>query len=384
LIVGAGIGGLAAAVALRRAGWEPRVYEQAASPRELGFALNLAPNAMAALAELGLAEPLLAGGAVIARAEVRGARGELLRRVALPAAPAAAGPPGVIALRPLLHGALLDAVTRAPGALVLERRAVGFTARADGVELRLADGRTAEGDVLVGADGVASVIRRALHPHEPAPRASGYWAVRGVADGPGADLGDLDALAHLGDGLEAAAVRANRTAVYWYLSLLDADLDDAERDPARVAARRIPRFDPRFQSIVGATAPDDLRLDELFERDPIASWGRGPVTLVGDAAHPMLPHSGQGAAQAIEDAVALGLALGATGDPGAALRRYERIRAARTRRFVAMGRRVARITTTHNAIVRAVRDAVVRAAPARALAAAMLPRNRRDPHRALR
>jgi 2-polyprenyl-6-methoxyphenol hydroxylase-like FAD-dependent oxidoreductase len=98
----------------------------------------------------------------------------------------------------------------------------------------------------------------------------------------------------------------------------------------------------------------------------------------------MLPHSGQGAAQAIEDAVALGLALGAAGDPGAALRRYERVRAARTRRFVAMGRRVARITTTHNAVVCAVRDAAVRVAPARALAAAMLPRNRRDPHRALR
>jgi 2-polyprenyl-6-methoxyphenol hydroxylase-like FAD-dependent oxidoreductase len=383
LIVGAGIGGLAAGIALRRSGWQVRVFEQAPNPRELGFALNLAPNAMAALLELGVADRLLAEGVTMRVAEVCDGDGRLLRRIELPADRAAAGPPGVMALRPVLHGALLDAVAAEPGTLQLGARVVGFETRGAGVTLHLADGRAEDGDVLVGADGLRSVVRGLLHPGEQPLRPSGYRAIRGVAEAAG-HLGDLDVLAHLGDGIESVAVRASATHVYWYLSMLAADLGADERDPAAIVARRTTRFDPRSRAVIRATRAEDLRLDELFERDPIDAWGRGAVTLLGDAAHPMLPHSGQGAAQAVEDAVALGLALTGAADVPGALRRYERVRAARSRRFVRMGRVVARVTTTHSLAVRVVRTAIVRVAPGRAMFDAMLPRNTRDPHHALR
>ena len=96
------------------------------------------------------------------------------------------------------------------------------TTTGGGVALELKDGGTAAADVLVGADGVGSVIRKHLHPHEPPPRPSGFCALRGVAYDVGDHLGDLAAVGYLGDGVEAATARASQNAVYWYLSLLAA------------------------------------------------------------------------------------------------------------------------------------------------------------------
>ena len=181
--------------------------------------------------------------------------------------------------------------------------------------------------------------RRQLHPHEGPPRRSGYYAVRGVAYDAEHLLGDLSAIAYLAHGFESATVRAGHRAIYWYMSLLEEDVKGGGAVAALVE-RFGATLDEQFRSITRATKPEDLRFDELFDRDPIAEWGTGPVTLLGDAAHPMLPHAGQGAAQALEDAVALGLALTSTDDVVGALRRYERVRSARTRKIVALARRI--------------------------------------------
>ena len=124
LIVGAGIGGLAAGLALQRTGWQVRVFERADSPRELGFALNLASNAMAALGELGLAARVRAEGDVSGDVEVRGDAGRVLRRLNVSAGGFAPDALPVVALRPALHGVLLNAL--GPAALVLGSEAVGF------------------------------------------------------------------------------------------------------------------------------------------------------------------------------------------------------------------------------------------------------------------
>jgi 2-polyprenyl-6-methoxyphenol hydroxylase-like FAD-dependent oxidoreductase len=382
LIVGAGIGGLAAGVALRRAGWPVQIFERAASPRDLGFALNLAPNAIVALRELGLADTVLSAGARLTAAELRRA-GRVLRRVDIAASLSRRSTPSVVALRSVLHGALLEAV--GSESLVLSSEAGRFSVEGDGVVLQLLDGRTFSGDILIGADGVGSTIRKQLHPGEPPPRRSGYCAVRGVSHEAGPHLGDLSALAVFGDGAESAAVRAGQGAVYWYLSLLAADAERMDtRDPKAIASRVAAGLDPQLQAIVRATRPDDLRIDELFDRPPIAQWGQGRVTLAGDAAHPMLPHTGQGAAQALEDAVAVGLALAADVPAAEALRRYERVRAARTRRIVQSGPRIARVTTTRNPAIAWVRDNAIRLMPIRPLLKAFLIDRAADPHRELR
>ena len=179
-------------------------------------------------------------------------------------------------------------------------------------------------------------------------------------------------------------MRASPDAVYWYVSMLAEDLPRMTPDPDALLERCAHLCDEAFRQVVRATAAGDVRLDEFLERDPIEHWGRGCATLLGDAAHPMLPHTGQGAAQALEDAVALGLALASDEDPERSLRAYERVRAARTRSIVKRGPRIAAFTTTKSRIVGALRAAAIRAMPARALASGFLLARSVDPHRALR
>jgi 2-polyprenyl-6-methoxyphenol hydroxylase-like FAD-dependent oxidoreductase len=356
LIAGAGIGGLAAGVALRRAGWNVRIHERTASPRELGFGLLLAPNALSALRELGVADAVVNRAAAAAGIEIRRLNGRLIRRFRIPI-----GLPTVVALRSELHGALLAGVGE--DALKPGSEAAAFSEDTGRVRLQLTDGSTAEADLLVGADGVSSAIRRQLHPEEPPPRPSGFCAVRGVAHGVDRHLGGLAAVGYLDDGIEAATARASSGAVYWYLSLLSCDLPPDARTPAAILTSLAARFEPPLRAIVSATTPGEMRFDELFERDPLPSWGRGRVTLVGDAAHPVLPHTGQGAAQALEDAVALRLALSGEVDVEHALRRYEEGRMRRTRRFIRLGPRIARITTTRSPLIQLARSAAIRVVP---------------------
>lgn len=379
LIAGAGIGGLATGVVLQRAGWRIRIFERASTPREVGFALNLAANAMAALEELGFAERVLAGGHRVQWAEIRTGAGRTLKRVHLPDAIDQAR--AIVATRPVLHGTLLDVI--GPEPIVLDSAVAGFETTGDGATIVLADGRRESGDLLVGADGVASAIRRQLYPAEGPPRASGYHAVRGVAYDAAALMNGVSAATYLDAGIEASLAQAGSDAVYWYMSVLTRELP-ADHTPLHLAAHFGTRLDETFRAVVSATRPDDARLDALFDRDPIAPWGQGAVTLLGDAAHPMLPHTGQGAAQALEDAIALGLALEHTVDVPAALRRYARVRGARTKRLVERGRRAAWATTTHNPLVAALRTSLIRAVPVSTMAKMFMLAGEADPHRELR
>jgi 2-polyprenyl-6-methoxyphenol hydroxylase-like FAD-dependent oxidoreductase len=363
-IVGAGIGGLAAALALQRAGWDVRVVEQAATPRELGFALALAPNALAAIEELGLRDAVVSRGVEVKTFEIRRLDGRVLKRIEM----RGAAFQSIVLLRPALHGTLLAAV--GADSLRLGHRVTSL-ADADAV---------LDADVVVGADGVASIVRKAMHPDEPPPRPSGYRALRGVSEGVTGALGDADAAAYLGDGVEIGFARASASAIYWYISLLD---EDAEGDAASTLERCLRGLHAPAAAIARAATPGDMRLDRLFFRNPIDAWGRGWVTLLGDAAHPVLPHTAQGAALALEDAVALGLVLAKARNVESALRHYEQVRAARTRAIVRSGPRIAALTTTRSGARMALRGALIRLAPARLLAAAM-SRLGRDPHRPLR
>jgi 2-polyprenyl-6-methoxyphenol hydroxylase-like FAD-dependent oxidoreductase len=377
VIVGAGIGGLAAGIALGRAGWNVRIVERATSPRELGFALALAPNAMAALRELGVADAVGRKGAEVDVFEVRRGDGGLLKRIDFRAGAARS----VVTLRPALHGTLLDAV--GPEPLLLGRDVEGFANAPVGARVNLAGGTSLDADIVIGADGVGSAIRRRLHPAEPPPRPSGYHALRGVSHDIARRPGDASAIVYLGNGIEAGVARASATAVYWYVSLLDEYVPSTAASAAQILEECTRGMDQRFVSIARAARLDNLRLERLWIRDPIREWGKGPITLLGDAAHPVLPHTAQGAALALEDAVALGLALAPAGDPIAALRRYEAVRTGRARRVIRAGPRIAAMTTTRSRARSLVRNAAIRLLPG-VLLAASLSLHARDPHRPLR
>lgn len=357
LIVGAGIGGLSAAISLRQAGWRVRVFERAASARELGFGLALAPNAVQALRALGVADAVLSRGFPPTRGELRRIDGTLLKRAHLP--PGALGGPFTVALRPALHGALLDAV--GGEALELGRDVTSFSVADSRVTLTFDRGPDAEGDLLVGADGIGSVIRRALHPLEAPPRACGIVAVRGAVHGAIAHLDGLSAVYYLGPGVESVLIRASDTGIYWFLSMAGEVVPAGMTDAAAIVAHMAPRFDDTFRAITSVTS--DMRFDTLVDRDPLPFWGRGVATLLGDAAHPVLPHTGQGAAQAMVDAVELGRVLGGDGPVDAALRRYEEDRRRKTAALLTRGRRVARAMRMTNPVACALRELAIRMMP---------------------
>ena len=371
LIVGAGIGGLSAAIALRKAGWTVRIFERAESARELGFGLSLAPNAIAALRELGVANTVLARGFEPRRGELRRLDGTLLKRAELPQG--ALRGPIVVALRSALHGALFEAV--GADSIEFRSRALGFTTTGDQVSLQLESGTVAEGNLLVGADGVDSAIRRVLHPHEPPPRRSGIVALRGAVHGAVHHLRDLSGIFFLGRGVESTVVRASETGIYWFISMADSLLPPDVREPSAILSLMSPRLDPMLRAIASAT--EDMRVDDLVDRDPIASWGHGVVTLLGDAAHPMLPHTGQGAAQAIVDAVTLGRVLRSDAPVEQGLLAYERERRGPTAALVRQGRRTARIMKTTSPIACVIREAVIRAMPIQSFVRFYVRLNRR-------
>jgi 2-polyprenyl-6-methoxyphenol hydroxylase-like FAD-dependent oxidoreductase len=372
LIVGAGIGGLSAGIALRHAGWNIRIFERASSPRELGFGLLVAPNAIAALRELGVADVVLARGFAPTRGEMRKLDGRVLKRASFPP-PEVLGGPTVVALRPALHGALLEAVGLE--SIALDHEVTGLTQGGGRVTLHLSDGRLVEGDALVGADGVGSVVRRVLHPSEPPPRSSGIVAVRGAVHGAVHHLGGLSAIYYLDRGVEAFLVRASETGIYWALSLAMTIVPPELRDPAAIVAFMSPRMDETFRNVASST--EDLRCDELVDRDPIPFWSHGLVTLLGDAAHPVLPHTGQGAAQAIVDAVTLGRALAGDVPIEAGLKAYEDARRTKTATLLSQGRRTARIMRSTNPVANALRDVAVRLIPVTPLFKLLATINRR-------
>jgi 2-polyprenyl-6-methoxyphenol hydroxylase-like FAD-dependent oxidoreductase len=312
-----------------------------------------------------VADAVIAAGHVAANGEMRRADGRLLRRFELDRVRELLPEPTVTALRPVLHGALLDAMPA--GSLMLAHEITDVVPSPSGPAAVLRGGRMMGADVIVGADGVGSVVRKALHPREGAPRSSDLFGLRGVATGVVQHMGNADGAQYFGRGVEGGLARAGRDTVYWYLSVPRSIVERVSRDPVRVRDAATRGFDSRFTAIASATAAADMRLDELVDREPLASWGRNGVTLLGDAAHPMLPHAGQGAAQALEDAVALGVALAGQQSIYPGLRAYETARIARTRGVVHLSRRNARLGSLSNPVACWLRDSATRFVPERVI-----------------
>jgi salicylate hydroxylase len=336
-IIGAGLGGLTCALALVRSGQRVTVYEQAPQLGEVGAGITLSPNASRIMLQLGLGEPMRHLGVVPPRQLTQNMQtGKVLvERERGVAVEAQYGAPYLHLHRADLHGLLAEALEAAqPGAIRLDCRLEHIVSDADRAVMTFAGDKVAEAAVAVGADGVKSVTRDQLFRTAP-PLFTGQVAWRGVL--PRAAL--PQAVQDLPPGIWIGEkrlfmrypMRGWDLVNYAAFVNLEGWSEEGWAIPSTVAELRGHYADaePMLLAMIDATPPDQLFKWALHARDPLDSWIAGSVTLLGDAAHGMLPFMGQGAATAMEDGMVLARCL-ARFPKDQALQRYEAARRERT------------------------------------------------------
>ena len=341
VVVGAGIGGTAAALALVRAGIDVQVYEQAQQLTEVGAGVALAPNGLRMLDRLGVGEGIMRLGARHTSTELLLSDGRPVRHE--PDQFARAGR-NIGMHRADLLGLLAGQLP--PGTVHAGRRCTGLRQDADGATAVFADGTTATADVVVGADGIHSVLQGFVTgPAEPV--FSGVVAYRGLVPRPaGYPAGTMRMWTGENRHFLVFPVRAGQLLNYVGFVPSGASVREswsAPGDPAALAAH-FAGWDPAIAGVIAAiSGPGGSGFQwGMYDRAPLPRWSTGRLTLLGDAAHPMLPHLGQGVNQALEDAVVLATLLGASQDPAGvprALATYEGLRRDRTARVQLGSRR---------------------------------------------
>lgn len=359
LIVGGGVGGLTLAVALARKGHVARVLERAGTLAPAGAGLALQPNAMTVLAALGLADATVAAGQKVTRAAILDRSGRALgAELDMTALGATFGAPVVAIHRARLHGVLRDAVGDA--VLTLGAEVVDVHSSTSRATVRCQDGRSFDADMVVGADGLRSTIRRQLLD-DGEPVYSGYTSWRGVTrSGAGPVLTRMTE--SWGAGERFGMVDIGHGEIYWF-AVADAPKGAADRDVRAELLQRFAGWHEPVRAVLEATAPERILRTDISDRNPVRRWHSGRVVLLGDAAHPMTPNLGQGACQAIEDASALADALSQSTDLRQALVNYERRRAIRANSVVMRARRLGQIAQWRHPVAVGVRNTLMRITP---------------------
>ncbi len=340
-IIGGGIGGLVAARALSLGGIEVAVYEAAPELGEIGAGVALGPNAMKVFRALDLEDDVRAiAGRWDWAVTHNGKTGRVISRTSRQQQASLFGSAGATAHRADLLDVLSGSV---PGAIVtLGARCKSVEPDGEVAVARFEDGSEVEADVVVGADGIHSAVRASLFGPD-APRFTGKICYRSVVpvDAVAGPPPDTDNSQWLGPHGTIVLYPVRRDELINVVCHYD---DEGYRHESWVSrceqSEVLARYSGWHESLLRIFSAGDVWYKwALYDRDPIAQWTRGRVTVLGDAAHPMLPYLGQGACQAIEDGVVLAAALAARAeDPVAALALYERSRRPRASQVVMASR----------------------------------------------
>ncbi len=345
-VVGAGIAGLATAVALQRCGLRVTVIEERTDTSS-GAGISIWPNALAALDHLGLGDAVRAAGGRVTAGAVRWRDGAWLRRPSGQRIVEALGEPLVV----LQRAALRDILTAAlePQTVTTGVALRGLEVGAAGVRLRLSDATTRDVDALVGAEGTRSVVAR--HLNGPLnDRYAGYTAWRGVASiAIAAELAGET----MGPGVEVGHVPLGADRTYWFATERVAEGGSASQGELAYLRAKFASWADPIPAILAATDPAAVLRNDLYDRTTAHRWSEGPVVLVGDAAHPMRPHLGQGGCQALEDAAVLGTVVGAGDDLPGAFARFESFRRPRVTALVRESRLIGRAVNLRPALLSA-------------------------------
>jgi 2-polyprenyl-6-methoxyphenol hydroxylase-like FAD-dependent oxidoreductase len=362
-IAGAGIGGLTLGCALARHGRPFCLFERAAELRPAGAGIALSANAFHALAHIGLEAQVRACGLELGIADICDPQGHVLLNVRLQDLPGG----GTVAMtRASLQRTLLDALGNPvqSGCAV-----VSYQPNPGGVRVHLANGETIEAELLVGADGLHSTVRRTMRGDE-APRYSGQTSWRALVNN--VPLADSRRVSESwGPGQRFGFVPVGGGRVYWF-AVANAPAGERDAtDPRLDLEKRFTGWHAPIRELIAITPPDSILRTDIFDRPPIDRWVDGRAVLLGDAAHPMTPNMGMGGCQAIEDAVVLADALQREASIDAALARYQTRRIARANSFLVRSFRAGQLAHLRAPPLRWLRDRVLSVIPRRFVASAV-------------
>jgi 2-polyprenyl-6-methoxyphenol hydroxylase-like FAD-dependent oxidoreductase len=341
-IVGGGIGGLTAALALRSRGLDATVFEQAEVLREIGAGVSIQPNAARLLRRVGLEDELQKIGSPIGGITLRSSQGEPVATPEGPATPTfSRGDHGYNVHRASFVNLLFDALPK--GTVTLGHRCIQLKETDGRVRLSFANGASADADVVIGADGIRSVVQREIGL-QSRPTSEGIMAYRGLI--PAERLtwaSDLrDPALWLGAGRSFLLYPVARGQLINMVAFVPTDTDSEESWSApgdlKALAAEYAGWDKPVRDTINAL--DETFRWGIYDRAPLPYWSTGRITLMGDAAHPMVPHIGQGAGQSIEDGFTLAVLLEgcAAGEVTDRLKLYEAIRRERTSKVQALAR----------------------------------------------
>jgi 2-polyprenyl-6-methoxyphenol hydroxylase-like FAD-dependent oxidoreductase len=354
IIIGAGIGGLCAAIALRKVGYTVQIFERAPEVTALPTGLALWSNAMWALSILGVGDEVLRLGSVIDITRSQTAEGEVMSDVHVGNIGKKLGVPTVCIHRVDLHQILVNAVGRE--SIQTSMTCTGFVQDGRQVIALFENGTTVRGDLLVGADGYRSIVRRQQFPSEEA-RYSGYTCYRSVVSMVHRALPPGTALTALGHGSEFGLFPCGMGRVYWFATHNQpAAIKDSALGRKGDCLAAFAGFSEPFVQVLHATPESAIVRHDVYDRPPLPQWSSGRVTMLGDACHAMTPNLGQGACMAIEDAVVLARTLRDEPDCERALHLYEQTRRARTALIATRSYYLGKILTLEDGVLSWFRD----------------------------
>jgi 2-polyprenyl-6-methoxyphenol hydroxylase-like FAD-dependent oxidoreductase len=356
-IVGAGIGGVAAGVALHQAGFAVKVFERASHLREAGAGMSLWPNGTGVLQQLGLLQAVASQGQSGTQFLVRSQSGETLMEIGT----AEAETPTVCVHRAHLLRVLADALPAESLAVGHELADMQFAGSK--LDLRFTNGERLICDGVVGADGIYSRMRgRLVGPSRPVYR--GYAIFRGIADVPENFFVGHNSESW-GEGSRFGILAIGGNKVCWYATVNSTELPQHSDWPKERLQEIFCKWHNPIPELIAATEPSAIMLSAACDQQPMRLWSKGPATLIGDASHALTPNLGQGACMAMEDALVLANCLGKEKDVAAGFRAYEARRFPRVRNAIWRSRWLGEVGQWENRAVVSARNAITRLLPGR-------------------